>query len=728
VMSDRDENLRDYLVLLRRFGFSTGELARLHWAESEEPPDVPPERIVAHRIDDEARTIESLFSRLQRVLADSNIGMELPFGATPREFEAAVQSAFQKQKVEIEMEPIADPALEAAGAGDPIDVILTDRHGNTRSTTDTYPDPKELPELIGVLERELLADVDVTFVRLEPAENCDRILLLSEPRFDALRETYGERVSFSDRPLFAERHPTDFVSTGAGATGDAVSDESGEPTPMDDAESEGESSIGAEGETESTADDASETESNWLTEDAIDLGDVGFEPASAEGTPSESTDDGSDEVAQVDIDKAFAEIESAASEMDWGEATSETETQRAPSQVEAEPEPTPSFSDEVLEDGPERAPVEVTDPKATDQEVDEGPSESSDTGAEARESGETSSPSIVPGRNPISAITSIDVSPTEDPRPATTEVLAPSDRLSGSSVDRPRPATREISVSPGTAPAPAVTRIEDLRPDEPDSGNAGEFIPETGSDPRPDVIPGDDPEQAAESIATTPGTKVKSAVTDVKVRPATEVTPAIQRRSEPSPAVAPAGSPQPAITRIEFLPNPSPIPATSRIAVTPGAEPSPAITHQGETLPITPGEDPIPAVRRRLPGQDGESSVPAEPDSVESSQAEPSTAAVHESSSVPEGPAPTRESIPGDIDSEARESEPAITPGDSPTSAVHRIEVTPGDDPADAVIWAPFVYTPKMPPSNSDPNEDGTTNEESKGVVERLSGWLGDRL
>lgn len=726
-MSDRDENLRDYLVLLRRFGISKGELARLHWAESPEPPDVPPERIVAHQIDHGARTIEALYSRLVRVMADSSIGMELPTGATPSEFEQALQGAFKQQAVDVKMEPIAGPALESVGAGDPIEVILTDRHGNTRSTTDTYPDPEELPKLIGVFGRELLSDIDVTFVRLESVGDCDRILLLSEPRLDALQETYGDRVSFGDRPLLAERHPKDFVSMGTLETDDAVSDEPSEPTAVDEAESEVMDSIGAEGETESIADDNKEAESNWLTEDAVDLGDVGFEPATAETSPSETTDEGSEAANQVDIDQAFAEIESAASEMDWGEAPSEAETQRSPSQPEAEPDPTPPFSEEVLEDGPERAPVDVSDPEATEQELDEAPSESSDTGAHAQEDEEITSPSISPGRNPISVITSIGFSPSEDPTPATTEVLVPSDRMPVSSVDRPRPATSRISVSPGADPAPAVNRIEDIRHDEPDSGHAGEPIPETGdTDRRAEVISGQDFEQAAENIATTPGIQRKSAVTDVKVRPGTEVTPAVQRGSEPSPAVAPAESPQPAISRIDFLPNQSAIPATSRIAVTPGSEPRPAIHTQGEILPITPSENPIPAVHRRSSGQDGESPVAAEPDIVEASQAEPSTPVPESSTSVPEGPAPSLESVPKDIDSKSRESEPAINPSDSPTSAVHRIEVTPGDDPTDAVIWAPFVYSPRRPPKT--PDEEGTASEESNGVVDRLSGWLGDHL
>ncbi|MFW5938168.1 MAG: hypothetical protein ACOCSN_04415 [Halanaeroarchaeum sp.] len=636
-MSDRDENLRDYLVLLRRFGLSKGELARLHWSESPDPPDVPAERIVAHEIDDEERTIDALYPRLHRILVESSIGVDLSPTAAASQYETALQGAFDPYDVRIEIEPVADPDLDSVHEGDPIDVLLTDRRGNSRSTTDAYPGPDELPELVGVLERELLDDVDVTFVRLEPEDEAVRMLLLSTPRLDALRETYGDRVPFGDRPLLAERQPTDFVSTSS---------------PETDAGDEG----GPESEIED--DDA---EMNWLSDDDVDLADVGFEPATAASNQAESTGDESDHVDEVAIDRAFAEIESAASEMDWGESTLEGDAHPASSQETSESSPEPAFSEEVLDD--------VSDPSTVDVPI----TAESDGASGDGDSAEASMPSIQPSANPRPAVAPVRTTPAEDPTPA----------------------TNEMSTAPGGDPTPAIERRAGRPADEPATA----------------------PASAVDRIVTTPETETETAVTAIDVRPGTEVAPAVIPRSDPSPAVAPTRSPRPAVSRIETRPDGSATSATSRIAVTPDSDPDPAIHERETDLAVAPSVDPLPAIHRASPISAVEPGPETEPES-KSGPASATTAG-----------APA-DGEPSPADSPDSNAEPAITPGESPSSAVHRIEVTPGDDPTEAVLWAPFVYSPRSPPSTpeTDESDESTTGDESKGVVERLTGWIGNRL
>jgi hypothetical protein len=615
-MSDRDENLREYLVLLRRFGLSKGELARLHWTGTSEPPDVPPDRLAAHEIDDDERTVDALHARLRRVLAESSTGIDLPSGASASQFETALQRAFERYDVTFELDPIAAPGPDGVEEGDPIEVSLTDRHGNERSTTDAFPVPGALPELVGVVERELLAEVEVTFVLLNSPEDRDQLFLLSEPRLEALRETYGGRVAFDDRPVLAERHPTDFVSTSAAETGGA--DDAGGTTTAEDAvgaagqaEERGPPDESSEGAPEDEfAADSAEEGVDWLGDDDVDLGDVGFEPATAESEAAESTGEGTDDVDAVDFDRVFDEIESGSADMDWGASL----------------------------------PEERTEPG-----VDAAASGWPETASDDRAEGAASRPPIRPGADPRAAVRSIRVTPAEDPAPAISE--APT-------VEPPettRPATNEIEVSPEVDPTPAVER----RTDGPAVGPA---TTTAAAIDRVEVTPDDSPDPTLERVATTPGTDVRPAVERVDATPETDVTPAVRPRS--GPAVTPSDAPRP---------------AASMIGVTPDA-------------------DPRPAVRTASPTPDAETAADSE-----------ATA----------GAAP--------------DSEPATSPGESPTSAVHRIEVTPGDDPSEAVLWAPFVYSPRTPPGSGetdeeDAHEEDAEAEDGKGVVERVTGWLGDRL
>ena len=660
-MSDRDENLREYLVLLRRFGLSKGELARLHWTGSSDPPDVSPGRLVAHEIDDDARTVDALHSRCRRVLAESTTGIDLPAGASASQFETALQGAFDAYDVTFELDPIAAPDLDGVEEGDPVEVTLADRHGNERTTTDAFPAPDAMPELIGVVERELLDDVEVTFVQLDSPEDRVRLFLLSEPRLEALRDTYDDRIAFGDRPVLAERHPTDFASTPAAEAGGAGD---GDDAETDDAVAA--SGQADEGETpaeswegvpeDDVAADAAEGGVDWLGDDDVDLGDVGFEPATAEPEPAESTDEGPDDVDAVDFERAFDEIESGSADMDWGASLPDERTESGVGDV---------------------APGDTASETGTQNET-----ESVD-----RTEGDDSIPSIRPGSDPTPALRPIRVTPNEDPVPATTK--APRVDPSGTT----SPATKGIEVSPGDEPTPAVERRADRPAVEP-ATSPGPAID------RVEVTPDDSPEPIVERLATTPGTDTRPAVEAVAVTPQTDVTPAVRSRSA-TPAVTPGDSLRPAVSRIAVSPESTTVPAASGIGVTPVDDPRPAIREREASPEVGPSDDPRPAVRRASPTPDGERETETATDAEDAAA------------------------------SETAKSEPAVTPGESPTSAVHRIEVTPGDDPSEAVLWAPFVYSPRTPPGSGETDEDEEAEAEAddeKGVVERVTGWLGDRL
>lgn len=665
-MSDRAENLREYLVLLRRFGLSKGELARLHWTGSSDPPDVSPGRLVPHEIDDDARTVDALHSRCRRVLAESTTGIDLPSGASASQFETALQGAFDAYDVTFELDPIAAPDLDGVEEGDPVEVTLTDRHGNERTTTDAFPAPDALPELIGVVERELLDDVEVSFVQLDSPEDRVRLFLLSEPRLESLRETYGDRIAFGDRPVLAERHPTDFVSTPAAEAGGAGDGEDAATT--DDAvEASGQAYEGEvpaeswEGAPEDeVAADADKGGVDWLGDDDVDLGDVGFEPATAEPEPAESTAEGTDDVDAVDFERAFDEIESGSADMDWGASLPDERTKAGVDDV---------------------APGETELETGTEIET-----ESVD-----RTEGDASTPSIRPGSDPTPALRPIRVTPAEDPAPATTK--APRVEPSGTT----SPATREIGVSPGDEPTPAVERRADRPAVEPAT------TPAPAID-RVEVTPDDSPEPIVDRLATTPGTDTRPAVEAAEVTPETDVTPAVRPRST-APAVTPGDSPRPALSRIAVSPESTTVPATSGIGVTPVDDPRPAVREREASPEVGPSDDPRPAIRRASPTPDAETETETE---TETATASEETA-----------------------ESETAKSEPTIAPGESPTSAVHRIEVTPGDDPSEAVLWAPFVYSPRTPPGSGETDGEDEAEaeaEDEKGVVERVTGWLGDRL
>jgi hypothetical protein len=614
--------------------------------------------------------------------------------ASATAFETALHTVFEPHGVAIEIEPVAETSLVNVDEGDPIDVTLTDRHGNVRSTTHTYPGPEALPELVGVVERELLADVDVTFLLLDPEERRWRFLLLSDRRVEALREQYGQRIEFGGRPVLADRRPIDFVpvaTAGTGETGSGVDSVTVDDSSAREAGSHTESeTTGVEElETSNELTDDGETDEtdgsvDWLGNDDVDLADVGFEPATTESTGSDSTDTADAVTAsgidEAEMDRAFAEIEA--------EATGA--------------EPVDSVGDE--------------DETSLELELDpfEMPADATEDGSEATVPGPRA---VVPATNPTPAIARIRVTPSADPVSATIETppaIAPS--------DTPRPATTEIGTAPALEPTPAIAPIETeptVSPGESPRPAVRSLALTPGSAPtaairshdggptivpsetptpavvRIDVTPGASPTAGIRRIETTPGSDRVSAVHQIGVVPGEEVVPAVSERDGTEPDVVAGDASDPRARQpspISVRPSAWRIDAITRIGTTPGDDPRPAIRDRGPGARVTPSPDPKPAIRRSY--------------------------------------------HPGGSD---------VVPEDSPTPAVSPIATVPGDDPRLAVKREPFLGSPDAEPVEAraestdgadaeadaredEPKTEGTPDEDSGSVFSRLAGWVGDRL
>lgn len=676
-MSDRDENLKEYLVLLRRFGLSKRELADRHWSEPSDPPDVSPDRLVAYVIDDESRTVDALYSRMHSLLAASSLGMEISPGGDATELASELSTVFAPYDVSIEVEPVGASDLEDVGEGDPIDVRLTDRHGNRRSTTDTYPAPDELPEIVGVIERELLSDVAVTFRLLDPDETRWRFVLLSEQRLGALADGYGEEVAFQEKPLLADRQPTDFVSSlrtqspegepsvSAGTPSDSVPNQE-----EGDADGAPPSAVGGpfqEGE---------DTETAWFDDDDVNLEDVGFEPATAGASESEPVDDAAD-VDTEGIDRAFAEIESEAADIDWnapaGESGSTDDLESVDDILEsAETDEREPASEPDVSVRPEPDPTPAIRPIETRPDPDPAP-----------------------------AVRRIRTVPADDPTPATVEALPEiglADAPTPATVEavpeieparEPGPATHGLQVSPGTDPSLAVRKRQ-----------VGPEV-EPGSTPSAattaiDVRPGSDPVAAIHPLRTTPSVDPTPAIRALGVVPSEGPSSAVVPRPESSPSVEPADAPAPATSSVSIRPSDATVPATKRVVVTPSRTPQPALVERDgddEDVAVEPAVDSRPAVRAT-----GEATV------ARASAAEP-----RDTEPEPEANA-----------------EPTVAPSPSTTSALDRIAVVPGEEPDPAIERAPFVDRLDDPSDTDGPDRaDADEAAESRGPLDRIKGWLG---
>jgi len=83
-MTDGSAALKEYLLLLNRFGLSESEVIDLHWS-GPVPDDASAGGVVSHVVDEDERTPEALFDRFHRTLAASSKGVDAPRQYDPDE-------------------------------------------------------------------------------------------------------------------------------------------------------------------------------------------------------------------------------------------------------------------------------------------------------------------------------------------------------------------------------------------------------------------------------------------------------------------------------------------------------------------------------------------------------------------------------------------------------------------------------------------------------------------
>lgn len=609
-MTDGSAALKEYLLLLNRFGLSESEVIDLHWS-GPVPDDATAGKVVAHVVDEDERTPEALYERLHRTLAASSTGIDAERSYDPDAPGEHLRTLLDPYNTTVVLQGPDGEQLTAEGPAEPFDVVLTDASGATRSTTFAYPEgplgTNNLPALLHDVETELLADTGMTFVPLTEREDRWRVLLLNEGRLESLREAYGDRIEVFDRPLLHADSMAEFA----------------EPEPV---------------EPEEDADAPA-----WLADDGdASFEDVGFETADVEEEEPESETKAID---QEGIDDLFDSMEET------------TETVAADTGTETREEP--DVADLVADDGADAAPAtaeaggDASDPEPAD------PAE----GSEPAEPAESPEPAIAPGDNPDPATTEVAVTPGEDRSPAVSE-------LTVSPGAAPEPAVTELAVVPGDDPAPATSPVAVTPGDEPEP--AVEAAPTEPAEPS--VVPGDDPEPAVTPVDVTPGEAPAEAVSTVEVTPGTDPDPAMAATPEaagadeandavdaaeaateaPEADDATADSADPA-EPAESAPEPEePAEAADEPAVTPtDGEPTPAtrLTAEAEAERLVEeGETPPAASDASAEATD---SVPA--DGEESPSGEETTAA-EPAAGAPEEP--------------AAPPEPRVVPGSDPDPAV----------------------------------------------------------
>lgn len=613
-MTDGSTALKEYLVLLDRFGLSESEVIDLHWSGSV-PDDASAQAVVAHVVDEEERTPESLFDRLHRTLAASSKGVDTPKQYDPDEPGEELRDVLASYNTSVELLGPDGERLRSDGPAEPFDVVLTDASGASRSTTFAYPEgplgTNNLPALLHDVETELLADTGMTFVPLSEREDRWRLLLLSEQRLSALRDAYGDDVEVFDRSLLHDTTLAEFAEPDPEAT-DELSAGSSAP--------------------------------DWLSGGADDaFEDVGFETAEVEDRSEAETTE-TKAIDQSGIDDLFDSMEATA-----GTAS-----------AEAEGDDEPAVADLVAGDA-------GAEPAATAETADPADTAQEGTAAEAE--------------------TETDDEPTVTPASA------------------PEPAVSRIAVTPGDAPTPAVHRIG--------------------------VVPGADPRPAATPIAVTPGE---------------DPTPAVERVASP-PAVTPAEDPTPAAERIGVTPSSDPEPALSPIAVTPAEAPDPAVTAVEEPTPaVTPAADPEPAIEA-TPAVEAEESTADEGLAADESEAEETgsddfavapttgtptpairlTAEAEADRLVDEEPPATEESVA----ETATEAETAAATETADAAAADETDSAPSPGPSvrptDGETRAavrPVAEGTTAKDEEAPETADASDDERRSGLLSRVAGWL----
>ncbi len=106
-------------------------------------------------------------------------------------------------------------SLSTTDLGTRLRLEATDPAGRCRETTVAYPESPlgmdNLPAVLSVVNRTLLAGVDARFVLLSSGRDRWRAALVETDELERVRERYGECVSAFDRPLLPEHGPSAYV-------------------------------------------------------------------------------------------------------------------------------------------------------------------------------------------------------------------------------------------------------------------------------------------------------------------------------------------------------------------------------------------------------------------------------------------------------------------------------------------------------------------------------------
>jgi len=532
-MTDGSAALKQYLLLLNRFGLSESEVIDLHWS-GPVPDDASAQGVVAHVVDEAERTPDALYDRLHRVLANSSKGIDAERSYDPDAPGEHLRDVLEPYNTSVVLRGPDGDQLTADGPEEPFDVVLTDASGATRSTTFAYPegplDTNNLPALLYDVEEELLGDTGMSFVAMTERSDRWRFLLLSDDRLSALRDKYGDDVELFDRSLLHETSLAEFAEP--------------EPQPEDVEED----------------DDAP----GWLSDDG-DGGfeDVGFETAEVEDREEETVE--TKAIDQEGIDELFDSMEETT-----GRASADAGTGDEPDVADLVGDASAEAGGSTAASGPSAAEDAAGAPESAD----------ADAAVEVEPEPE---PAVSPGEQPSPAITRLSVTPSADPTPAATRIgIVPG--------TDPEPAVRRVetepSITPGADPRPAVTRIDVTPADDPDAAV-------TAADPADQAEPAEpvDPTEPADPAGGTAETEGAADLTEPEPSPEPSVTPG----ADPTPAVTAPPTPE-AAPETDATAEPTAFDGEPQVTPTTD-EPTPAVrlTPEAEAERVVVENDPVAA-------------------------------------------------------------------------------------------------------------------------------------
>ncbi len=164
-----------------------------------------------------------MYDSLQETLARSARGIEsqLRYWNRAPAYQLSDVLAPLGYEVEFPDEPGSDESFGVVLTGDDRRRRMTFSYPDTEYGDDNYP------ALVDAVERRLLPDDELTFVLLD-RDDAWWFVLVERERLETLRERFGRRIRAFDRPLLAERQPSDFAA--AKSPSERLSAGIGDPT------------------------------------------------------------------------------------------------------------------------------------------------------------------------------------------------------------------------------------------------------------------------------------------------------------------------------------------------------------------------------------------------------------------------------------------------------------------------------------------------------------------